>query len=207
VSPGYGLTLQGDPTSGPVRANRSPLGARDALPVARGFRIKAGQATMVQVASLDEQAGEGDPAEAAARAAGEVAAYVADIRGRFAGMQGAWSSAVATPSDAAAAAAPKQPAAARALTRALPVLLRALQRDLQRQQEGIAGAGALAQRVDAMDEAAWSASASVAEVLELALVRERMARDKEPEALANAEVLVHGRDVDTLIAALQEYLA
>ena len=80
-------------------------------------------------------------------------------------------------------------------------------RCLQRQQEGVAGAGALAQRVDAMDEAAWSAPATVAEVLELALVRERMARDKQDESVAQAMVLIHGGDVEELIAALQEYLA
>ncbi len=206
ASPGYGLALQSDPTSGPVRANRSPLGARDALPVARGFRVKAGQTTMVQVASLDEQAGEGDPAEAAARAVEAVAAYVDGIRARYEGMQGAWISVVAAPDDVAAAT-PAQPAAKPALTRALPVLVLALQRDTQRQQQGVADAGALVQRVAAMDEAAWSTPAAVAEVLTLALVRERVARDKEPVALAEAMVLMYESDVDRLIAALQEYLA
>ena len=40
-----------------------------------------------------------------------------------------------------------------------------------------------------------------------ALVRERMARDKQDESVAQAMVLIHGGDVDELIAALQEYLA
>jgi hypothetical protein len=44
-------------------------------------------------------------------------------------------------------------------------------------------------------------------VLTLALVRERVARDKEPVALAEAMVLMYESDVDRLIAALQEYLA
>ncbi|MBE2235617.1 MAG: hypothetical protein IAE85_19150 [Anaerolinea sp.] len=158
----YGLGLQTAQAVDVLKVSRTPAGVRDkSLPLGRGYLVKSGQPTLIQVASPYENMVDSaelspwsrgdDLAREAERAVKALDAWVERITARHGGVKAAWS----TGSAAAEPARAGQPSAK--AQRLLSLAQRALRVEAQQARLGMADAGARStmDSLLAVDVARW----------------------------------------------------
>ncbi|RME69678.1 MAG: hypothetical protein D6784_18010 [Chloroflexi bacterium] len=176
----FGIGLRTAQAVETLRVSRTPpeVRARE-LPVGRGFIVKSGQATMVQVASPYVELGTSplpEEEDEAAFVAQALDRWVEKICALYPDQQAEW----AAPVPGAAAVIPQQ---SERLLRLMSLLRRGLQQELARLREGNGAADLVTARLLALDVASWTNEETLMELLREMWIREKQASGLPDEVI------------------------
>ncbi len=190
-SANYGIGLQSARAVEALRVMRTPPGIREKdLIVGRGYLVKSGQATMIQVASPYEGMGippaGGDAEDEAARTAKALDVWVRRIRDKYPGQQAVWSTGASSTQQA------KTPQQSEKLRKMLGLLQRALREELVKLGDGDGTADLVTTKLVQTDAARWQDETTV-----MALLKDVWRNKQKSTGLPESSI-------DTLISMMDD---
>jgi hypothetical protein len=200
---GYGLALRTEQALSALRVQRLPAALRDReLPVGRGYLVKAGQPTLLQVATPYTSSGAppaGADGEEAARNSAALDCWIQQLCATYPDQRASWSNAPVGPGPNGAAAAPQSPK----LQRIVATLQRGLRQELEHLKGGNGHEPLLTAGLVAAGPEAWHN-----EELLVSLLRELWVRQQVKDGMPgdNARVMLATLDLDSLIFSLEDAL-
>lgn len=203
-STGYGIGLRSEQALATLRVQRTPAALRNKeLPVGRGYIVKAGQATMIQVASPYEGSGltapAGDDADEASKIAPALDAWVERLQAKYPGQQGAWSS---TNGNAALQQA-VSPQRSEKLNRMVSVLQRGMRKEITHLKQGNGQETLITEQVVQGGPDSWQNEETVVKLLGELWVKQQVEMGLPKEVV---EMMLTSMDHDSLLFALEDSL-
>jgi DNA segregation ATPase FtsK/SpoIIIE-like protein len=180
----YGLGLRTAQAVETLRVSRTPAEVRGKeLPIGRGFIVKSGQATMIQVATpylgkgipLPKETGEDDE-EPIAQALDH---WVEKIKAKYPGQKAAW----AAPVDGAMPTQVGSPQENKKLARLMSLLQAGLRKELEHLEEGNGAGELVTAKLFQMDMASWNNEQKLMDLLKAVWVNEKRASGLPEEVI------------------------
>ncbi len=201
-STGYGIGLRTEQALATLRVQRTPPALRNKeLPVGRGYIVKAGQATMIQVASPyegnDLPAPAGDDVDEAGKVAPALDGWVERLRAKYPGQQSAWSS----PNGSTLEPQAVSPQRSEKLNRMVSVLQRGVSKEIAHLKQGNGQDLLITERLVQAGPDSWQSEESVVKLLGELWVKQQVEMGLPKEVV---EMMLSSMDRDSLLFALED---